>query len=912
MAALGLSSASLSPAQQPLTGGHIVPGRATGTVTSPATAPTVATDATSGGSISNTPYYIRIKLVNMNGVTLYSPVQSFTPSTCGGGACTLSINVAGNEWREGAPAYRVYACTSSAGTTCYLQTGFAEELDTTGALANTHYTPGTIVLTSVSLSGSAEADSASNTAVIDADQVAYNRACGNWADNVCRGTLQYPQNPASSYAQTGTTPLVVSGVQSRIRGHGVPNVDTVTGGSTRNCTFTHIKLACVMVMNVNGVSIDGLNVNGSDIHGYMLNTWPSTFNRVSISNASVSIGGTTAVAPLTVKGIWYDLQFDNLQLTYTGTGTSSNRGACVLFKNPSGFNWRFTGPGRWTCRGNGDVFRNDKGHSDPEHATSATFPNNASIYVKGLSIQWGSHGGTGQGVILKGGNVNFEFDNVTHSDYSPAAGTGPLLEIGSDANGAGSSTYFYTILNSPYLNIHANNSDFMKVIGTTTVGPIVIRNSNTATGEIDLASTSVTAVDIETASSTSNYCNPALGYLTNAAATQTIRCMAPANDAVAAQRVGNFMYTGGLISKAPGAATYAHLWWEGSTNYGMAIGSDPNTASTRIWQATSTKQFNFYDNAGTATLFRIDARSGVDLIETGATIRPRSGVSTADVGATSQRFRNGFFDTGVNISVATGTAPMTIASTTKVSNLNVDQVDGADWAAPASIGSGTPAAGAFTTLGASSTVAFTGTAASLINATSPTLTITDSTTPVTLIATANDSTADIGTSTTHNLRFATNNGIRWELSGAAGHLLATNDNAIDIGASGATRPRTGYFGTSVIAPVFTAATSVTAPLYATTTNCASSGGTCSAAASGSVSIAAAATTVTVATTAVTANSVIIITEDSSLGTKLGVTCNTTIARNYAVTARTAATSFVITTDVGPITNPACLNYWIIN
>ena len=61
--------------------------------------------------------------------------------------------------------------------------------------------------------------------------------------------------------------------------------------------------------------------------------------------------------------------------------------------------------------------------------------------------------------------------------------------------------------------------------------------------------------------------------------------------------------------------------------------------------------------------------------------------------------------TGVITStLATGTAPFTVASTTKVSNLNVDQLDGADWAAPAAIGSGTPAAGTFTTIVASGTI----------------------------------------------------------------------------------------------------------------------------------------------------------------------------------------------------------------
>jgi hypothetical protein len=100
--------------------------------------------------------------------------------------------------------------------------------------------------------------------------------------------------------------------------------------------------------------------------------------------------------------------------------------------------------------------------------------------------------------------------------------------------------------------------------------------------------------------------------------------------------------------------------------------------------------------------------------------------------------------------------------------------------------------------------------------------------------------------------------------------------------------------------------------YQTASNCSSTGGTCGSASAGSVSIAAGATTVTVSTTAVTANSQIFIQEDSSLGTKLSVTCNTTITRTYTVTARTAGTSFVITASAAPATNPACLSYNIIN
>lgn len=48
--------------------------------------------------------------------------------------------------------------------------------------------------------------------------------------------------------------------------------------------------------------------------------------------------------------------------------------------------------------------------------------------------------------------------------------------------------------------------------------------------------------------------------------------------------------------------------------------------------------------------------------------------------------------------VTTGTAPMQVSSSTKVTNLNADLLDGGDWAAPAAIGTGTPAAGTFTQL----------------------------------------------------------------------------------------------------------------------------------------------------------------------------------------------------------------------
>lgn len=111
----------------------------------------------------------------------------------------------------------------------------------------------------------------------------------------------------------------------------------------------------------------------------------------------------------------------------------------------------------------------------------------------------------------------------------------------------------------------------------------------------------------------------------------------------------------------------------------------------------------------------------------------------------------------------------------------------------------------------------------------------------------------------------------------------------------------------------TVLTDINAALYETRTNCADSAGAaaCAAAAAGSVVIDAGATSVVVSTTAVTANSQITPTFDSSLGTRLSVTCNVTAALPY-ITARTAGTSFTITVGAAPITNPACYGYTIVN
>lgn len=154
-----------------------------------------------------------------------------------------------------------------------------------------------------------------------------------------------------------------------------------------------------------------------------------------------------------------------------------------------------------------------------------------------------------------------------------------------------------------------------------------------------------------------------------------------------------------------------------------------------------------------------------------------------------------------------------------------------------------------------------------------------------------------------------------DLSNASTQTMSGN-LALPAGSSFSANIYRDVSGTSIFTSASGKATFglvLTVPLLATTTNCSSaaSPAVCAAAPSGSVVIAAAATSVVVNTTAVTANSQILIQHDSSLGTRLTVTCNTTLAPPQ-VTARTAATSFTISTAVAPTTNPACYSYTIVN
>jgi hypothetical protein len=63
----------------------------------------------------------------------------------------------------------------------------------------------------------------------------------------------------------------------------------------------------------------------------------------------------------------------------------------------------------------------------------------------------------------------------------------------------------------------------------------------------------------------------------------------------------------------------------------------------------------------------------------------------------------------------------------------------------------------------------------------------------------------IGTTASKPLALATNSVIKWRVL-SSGHIVAEIDNTYDIGAAAATRPRTGYFGTSLVSPIIAGGT----------------------------------------------------------------------------------------------------------
>lgn len=204
-------------------------------------------------------------------------------------------------------------------------------------------------------------------------------------------------------------------------------------------------------------------------------------------------------------------------------------------------------------------------------------------------------------------------------------------------------------------------------------------------------------------------------------ATGLSTCMLKNGTQTATAGIGFFAGTVSLPGIYLGTDTATGLYRIGLNNNGYAVNGtkllDLSAATFAVTGAvTISTTLNVTGTTTTAGLTASGAvalspnNANVVLAPTGTgvvTIAPASAVGNMDnmvIGATTARAASvtTLSATGVITStLATGTAPFTVASTTNVPNLNASSLSGATFAAPGAIGGGTPGSGAFTTLSSS-------------------------------------------------------------------------------------------------------------------------------------------------------------------------------------------------------------------
>lgn len=156
---------------------------------------------------------------------------------------------------------------------------------------------------------------------------------------------------------------------------------------------------------------------------------------------------------------------------------------------------------------------------------------------------------------------------------------------------------------------------------------------------------------------------------------------------------GDVVTLGGALSIGANALTAGAATFSSVTNTG-------NSTISGNLSVTGTLGVTGATTLGTLTA----SSSTLGATSTGAITA--SGAITAGSNAISGGA--GTFSGQITSTLAPGTAPLVVSSSTQVNNLNVSQLEGKTWEIPGTIGSTTPATGAFTTLAASTSLSIAG------------------------------------------------------------------------------------------------------------------------------------------------------------------------------------------------------------
>jgi hypothetical protein len=145
-----------------------------------------------------------------------------------------------------------------------------------------------------------------------------------------------------------------------------------------------------------------------------------------------------------------------------------------------------------------------------------------------------------------------------------------------------------------------------------------------------------------------------------------------------------------------------------STISGVALGSNLNALTFGTHLAAGGSSYNgstgvtiSTDATNLDTVSTLVARDAGGNFSAGTITAALTGHASLDL-----PLAGGTLSGQLTSTLATGTAPFSVASSTNVANLNASSLNGATFANPGSIGSGTAASGAFTTLSASGVLSF--------------------------------------------------------------------------------------------------------------------------------------------------------------------------------------------------------------
>lgn len=212
-------------------GGVVSPGTSSGLVTPTASAPQLAQESATGGSIADGTYYCVTTGVNLNGETTPSPQQSLVISA-GTGTAQLRVRVTGNELLTGAPWFKAY-CGTTDGGPYFLQTprSYTFTMDNNTVKRRP---------SSVSVSGSASRSS--NVVSITTSS-------------------QHNMNPGETFVMSGCSDSTYNGTVTVAT---APTNTTLTyfkvgsDGSTSNCTVTP-QLGNFVTLTLTGTSSLGVS-----------------------------------------------------------------------------------------------------------------------------------------------------------------------------------------------------------------------------------------------------------------------------------------------------------------------------------------------------------------------------------------------------------------------------------------------------------------------------------------------------------------------------------------------------------------------------------------------------------------------------------------------------------------------------